>query len=104
MSRFSALFFLLVIAPLARAQGSDWPKFLGPLSTSVSSEKGIRSPWPKQGPPIVWQKEVGPGYAMPVIARGKLYHFDRAGRSLRLTCMNAETGASLWDFDYPSIY
>src|SRR6476659_798832 len=91
--------FLLLIPTLAHAQGSDWPKFLGPAGTSVSTEKGIITPWPKNGPKIVWQKEVGLGYAMPVIAKGKLYFFDRKpkrkgaedeSKLVRLTCMNAK--------------
>ena len=66
-----------------RSDGSDWPRFLGPLGTSVSTENGIISPWPKDGPRILWHKEVGPGYGMPTISKGKLYHFDRAGMNLR---------------------
>jgi outer membrane protein assembly factor BamB len=41
---------------------------------------------------------------MPVIADGKLYHFDRNGKNLRLICMNAKTGEHLGKFEYPSIY
>jgi outer membrane protein assembly factor BamB len=94
----------VAIPSLASAQGSDWPKFLGPLGTSVSTEKGIISPWPKDGPKILWHKEVGPGYGMPTIGKGKLYHFDRAGMNLRLTCMDARTGESRWTYEYASVY
>ncbi|MSU78415.1 MAG: hypothetical protein EXS16_10000 [Gemmataceae bacterium] len=104
MRRGFVLFALLMAPSLAVAQGSDWPKFLGPLGTSVSTEKGIRTPWPKDGPKIVWHKEVGPGYAMPVIAKGKLYHFERVGKTLRLSCLDATTGVQHWQFDYPSVY
>src|ERR1051325_1585648 len=93
-----------ILPSFAAAQGSDWPKFLGPLGTSVSTEKGIIAPWPKSGLKIIWHKEVGPGYGMPAIAKGKLYHFDRANGKLRLTCMNARTGERFWDFEYPSDY
>jgi outer membrane protein assembly factor BamB len=93
----------LLLAPsIVLAQGSDWPKFLGPTGNSVSTEKGIV--WPKDGPKILWHKEVGPGYGMPTIAKGKLYHFDRNGKNVRLTCMNARTGESLWTYEYLSIY
>lgn len=107
------LIFLLLIPTVVRAQSHDWPKFLGPFGTSVSTEKGIITPWPKAGPNIVWQKEVGLGYAMPVIAKGKLYFFDRKpkrpgaedeSKFVRLTCMDARTGRTIWDFEYPSIY
>jgi outer membrane protein assembly factor BamB len=93
---------VLLLPSTTIAQGTDWPKFLGPTGNSVSSEKGIV--WPKDGPKILWHKEVGAGYGMPTIAKGKLYHFDRNGRNARLTCMNARTGESLWTYEYPSIY
>jgi outer membrane protein assembly factor BamB len=96
--------FLLCLPGLARAQSSDWPKFLGPLGTGVSTEKGIVAPWPKDGLKIRWHKEVGTGYGMPTISKGKLYHFDRNGKNARLTCMDAKTGAALWAHEYPSIY
>src|SRR5258708_32441689 len=35
-----------------RKAGSDWPQFLGPTGDSVSTEKGIVTPWPKDGPPL----------------------------------------------------
>src|SRR5260221_9983636 len=77
--RYSLICIALFLLPARLlAQGSDWPKFLGPLGTSVSSEKGILAPWPKAGPPIVWQRKLGTGYGAPSIANGKLYIFDRA--------------------------
>lgn len=97
-----ACFVWLAVPSLTTAQGSDWPKFLGPLGTSVSTEKGIV--WPKDGPKVLWHKEVGTGYGMPTISKGKLYHFDRNGKNLRLTCMKAGTGEFIWDFEYLSIY
>jgi outer membrane protein assembly factor BamB len=111
--RTASIAFFLLLPMAARAQGSNWPKFLGPLGTSVSTEKGILSPWPKDGPKIVWQKDVGLGYAMPVIAKGKLYFFDRKPKRIgaedesklvRLTCMDAKSGNEIWTFEYPSIY
>src|SRR5436190_647013 len=62
-----------------RKTGSDWCRFLGPLGTSVSTEKGILSPWPKEGLRVVWQKPVGTGYGVPAISRGRLFQFDRHG-------------------------
>lgn len=41
---------------------------------------------------------------MPVVSKGRLYQFDRAGRNARLRCLNSETGAALWDFTYPTDY
>jgi outer membrane protein assembly factor BamB len=87
-----------------RKKGVDWPRFLGPTGDSVSPEKGILTPWPKKGLRIVWQKEAGIGYAMPVISHGRLFQFDRQGDKARLTCMKGETGDFLWKFEYPTTY
>jgi outer membrane protein assembly factor BamB len=87
-----------------RRAGSDWPRFLGPLGTSVSTEKGIISPWPQEGLRIVWQMQVGTGYGMPSLSKGRLYQFDRRGDRARLSCLKSETGEFLWDFEYPTNY
>lgn len=87
-----------------RITGDDWPGFLGPLGTSVSTEKGIRSPWPREGLRIVWQMRTGNGYGMPSISKGRLFQFDRHGNKARLTCLRSETGEKLWAFEYPTEY
>src|SRR5688572_13444924 len=69
----------------SRAQaGSDWPRFLGPLGTGASPESGIRTDW-TGGLRILWQLPVGEGYCAPVVADGRLFHFDRHGDQARLT-------------------
>jgi outer membrane protein assembly factor BamB len=87
-----------------RKQGVDWPRFLGPTGDSVSPEKGIISPWPKEGLRVVWHKQLGMGYGMPTISEGRLFLSDRHGDKSRLTCMNSETGDELWRFEYAMEY
>ena len=64
----------------ARDRGSDWPAFLGPTGDSKSTERGILTRWPAEGPPLVWQLPLGTGYDMPTISAGRLFQFDRVGR------------------------
>ena len=87
-----------------RRSGTDWPEFLGPTQDGKSTEKGVRSPWPKTGPKIVWKRELGVGYAAPVISRGRLFQFSRFGDKARLTAMRSETGEELWRFEYDTDY
>lgn len=87
-----------------RRTGSDWPAFLGPQNNSVSPEKGILTPWPKEGPRLVWQRRLGTGYGMPAIGRGRLFVFDRIGDRARLRCWKSETAEELWSFEYPTDY
>jgi outer membrane protein assembly factor BamB len=87
-----------------RTTGSDWERFLGPTGDSVSTEKGVLTPWPKEGPKLVWEKRLSAGYAMPAISRGRAFLFDRLRNRVRLTCCKSETGEELWQFTYPSDY
>src|SRR5262245_47172632 len=51
--------------------GEDWPEFLGPRGTSVSGETGLLAQWPAAGPPVLWKKRVGEGYAAPSIRENR---------------------------------
>lgn len=84
--------------------GTDWPSFLGPTGDSISTEKGIISPWPQQGLRRVWAVDTGTGYVAPAISKGRLFLFDRGTEKLRLRCLKSETGEQLWQFEYPSDY
>ncbi len=87
-----------------RPAGDDWPKFLGPRGTSTSTESGILTRWPAQGPRIVWQRQLGDGYGIGSISCGRFYQFDRVADRAILTCLNAETGQPLWEFGYATDY
>jgi outer membrane protein assembly factor BamB len=118
MRRWLPIVCLLVMScPVARAQearlvnplntrlvGSDWPNFLGPTGDGISSEKGLVTPWPKQGPRVVWKAAVGEGYSAPAVSKGRLFVFDRIDNHARLRCLKAETGEPLWKFEYPTEY
>lgn len=87
-----------------RSQGVDWPFFLGPNGDSKSPETGILKKWPKEGPKIVWQRELGISYGIGSVSKGRYYQFDRVGDRATLFCLNAETGKELWKFGYPTSY
>jgi outer membrane protein assembly factor BamB len=84
--------------------GADWPQFLGPNRDGISPEKGLLQSWPRSGPPVLWQKEVGEGYSGPVIAGGKLILFHRVGDNDIVACLDADTGKERWKFAYPTSY
>ncbi len=95
---------LLGIATAACAAGTDWPGFLGPTADSKSTETGILTRWPDDGPPVVWTMRLGTGYCMPAIAAGRLYQLDRVGDNERLRCVDARTAKLHWTFEYPSAF
>lgn len=85
----------------ATPAGADWPRFLGPFGTGASPETGIRTNW-SGGLRVLWQLSVGEGYCGPVVADGRLFHFDRHGDNARLTAYDAKSAAQLWRFEYPT--
>jgi outer membrane protein assembly factor BamB len=84
---------ILLVSPAA---GADWPQFLGPTRDGVSPETGLVDSWPRTGPPVVWRRDVGDGYAGPVVAGGRLVLFHRDGDRELVECLDAATGKTLW--------
>lgn len=95
---------MMLVVLLGCVAGADWPTLLGPTRDGVSPETGILAPWPKDGLRKLWDCRLGLGYAPPVVAAGRLYHFDRFGGDNRLTCRDAATGKELWAYSYPTVY
>jgi outer membrane protein assembly factor BamB len=102
--RTRAPIVLAAVASVAAASAADWPTFLGPTRDNVSTETGVLKAWPKDGLRKLWDCDLGIGYAPPVVAGGKLFHFDRFGDSCRVTARDAATGKFLWKYEYPTGY
>ena len=82
----------LVLLPLA----ADWPHVRGPNYDSTSAEAGLADHWPAAGPPVLWVRDLGPGYAGFVIAEGRAFTLYQTTTGMFLTALDADTGAELW--------
>ena len=100
--------FLLILglsSTLAnQGESSDWPQFLGPTRDGVYPGSDLAATWPKEGPAILWQKNVGEGFSAPVVAGHKLILFHRLEDKEIVTCLDANTGKEIWSFGYPTHY
>jgi outer membrane protein assembly factor BamB len=83
---------------------ADWPQFLGPERNGVCAETGLLQTWPKEGPPLVWDREVGEGFSGPVVSGDRLILFHRVGNQEVVECLDAATGAPRWKQAYASAY
>jgi outer membrane protein assembly factor BamB len=99
-----AVAFLLSLSVIAPVYGNDWPQFLGPTRNGVYSGGDIVPTWPASGPPLVWQKDIGEGFAAPVVAAGKLILFHRVSNQEIIEALDAATGKNVWSFAYPTTY
>ncbi len=95
---------LLLTIPL---HASDWPQFRGPQSDGIVRVAGVPQEWSKTDN-VAWKVDLpGKGWSSPVLQGGRLYlttavargtDQDAAGpRSLRAMCLDAATGAVVWD-------
>ena len=96
--------FVLALVVAAVSLAEDWPQFLGPGRNGVYSGNDLASKWPAAGPPVVWKKDVGAGFASPVVSEGRLILFHRVGDKEVVEALDAGTGAAIWRFDYATQY
>lgn len=95
--------FLVCLFGLADAAlAADWPQFLGPNRNGVYVGTDLAEAWPKDGPPVIWQRAVGEGYAGPVIVDTTLVLFHRLGNEEVVEGVDTATGKSIWSFSYPT--
>src|SRR5262249_9377669 len=95
-----ALLFLTIVMLAGFGFASEWPKWLGPEGTGVSTETGLADSWPEDGPKKVWSKAVGIGYSSPVALDGKIYLFSQEGSKDTLRAFDANSGEILWAESY----
>lgn len=99
--RIAALNLLLVPPALPAA---DWPQYLGPTRNAAYAGNDLADTWPKEGPPLAWQKKLGTGWAGPVAASGKAILFHRVANEEVVECLDAKTGKELWKQPFPTRY
>jgi outer membrane protein assembly factor BamB len=95
------LCLLALFAPAAR--GGDWPQILGPARNGVAAADARRAAaGPAAGPREVWRRPVGAGYAGLAVVGTRAILFHRAADREVVEALDAATGATLWQADWPT--
>lgn len=89
-------FVLGLCASASALAAADWPQFLGPTRNATTVGADLAETWPKDGPPVAWQRKLGSGWAGPVVAGAKVIVFHRVGGEELVECLDAATGKELW--------
>lgn len=90
---------VLLSGSLALAKPEEWPKWLGPEGTGISTEP-VAARWPHDGPRRLWERKVGYGYSSPIGYQGRIYLFSQDGSRDTLTSFDAENGNVAWSQSY----
>jgi outer membrane protein assembly factor BamB len=118
-TRYVLVLTALGCFPLARAQGDDWPQWLGPQRDGVWRETGLLDKFPWGGPKVLWRTKIEGGYAGPAVAGGRVFvtdyvtSGDKTGDPVkrnelkgteRVLCLRAADGKLLWKHEYRCPY
>lgn len=81
-----------------------WPCFRGAARDGLATTKGDwPTNWPADGPPRLWQVDVGEGYAGPAIWQGRVYlhDYDAAQKLDAIRCLSFDDGREIWRYVQP---
>lgn len=81
-----------------------WTGFLGPRRDGRSRETKTLTTWGEEGPPLVWERTRGEGYAGPAIADGRLVYPHRVEDQVYIDGLDPVTGVLVWRHTYPCEY
>ncbi len=83
--------FLLFVCPAA----ADWPNFRGPNHDGISSETGFAKTWDAKLP-LLWERQIGDGFSSFACVGDRVYTCGTQDDEQVLYCLNADTGAVIW--------
>ena len=78
--------------------GPDWLAWGGPSGDFVvESAEPLAERWPKNGPPVLWKRPLGPGHSSVLHRDGVLYTLYRQGGEEVVVALEAQSGHTLWE-------
>ncbi len=85
--------------------GGDWPQILGPNRNGIAAaDETLLSKWEQGGPKLLWEKEVGSGYAGIAVAGDRAILFHRVRNEEVVEALDVKTGETLWKSGYPTTF
>ncbi|HTU23073.1 MAG TPA: PQQ-binding-like beta-propeller repeat protein [Gemmataceae bacterium] len=79
---------------------ADWPQWRGPHRDGLVHMDDLASEWPKEGPPLLWQKNIGLGYSSFAVKDGRFYSLFQQGNKEVVACWRVQDGEEVWRREY----
>lgn len=95
---------LVWLSAVTGAYAQDWPQFLGEGRDGRYNGPPLDVSWDGGAPPELWRRDVGAGFAGPVVSGARLVLFHRVDRREVVEALDAATGEVVWRRDYPTTY
>lgn len=98
---FSALMFGALFGGSVLEAG-EWPIYRGSNHDGISTETGWSAEFDGDGPKVLWEAEVGIGFASFAVVDGKVYTTGHADDEDTVFCHGAADGKLVWKHSYPA--
>lgn len=100
--KFCLLSIAILFLSSFSCEADDWPKFQGLTGKGISSETGLKlSDWGKDGPPVLWTKELNEGWGGAAIVGDEVFVADRVlGETDKLLCLDLADGSEKWSVSF----
>ena len=80
--------------------GADWAIYRGSNHDGISKESGWSAEFDGDGPKVLWEAEVGIGFASFTVVEGKVYTTGHAEDQDTVFCFGAADGKLIWKHSY----
>jgi outer membrane protein assembly factor BamB len=88
---------LILAGSVCQSFAGEWNQFLGPNRNGAVTA-GDRIPAnPKLN--LAWSRDLGSGYSGVLVSNGRLFTMHKQGKNDVMTCMKADTGETVWQYD-----
>lgn len=105
MKRMIHLAVVALLFPAVTTSAGDWPQLLGPSRDGrAADDEKVAATFVAGEPRVLWKKEVGEGYAGPMVVRDTVFVFHRVGDEDVVEALKADNGGILWRTSYPTDY
>ncbi len=79
---------------------AGWPQWRGSNRDGRVHMPDLLTKWPKEGPPLLWQKPIGLGYSSFAIKESRFYSLFQQGDKEVVACWRVADGAEVWRYPY----
>ncbi|MEM9827377.1 MAG: PQQ-binding-like beta-propeller repeat protein [Planctomycetota bacterium] len=83
-----------------QAEQAAWSEFRGPNRDGVLPGVRLLSDWDAHPPMEIWRRRLGPGWGSFSVAAGRLFTQEQRGDNEAVICLDAETGNTIWEYEY----
>lgn len=101
-----ALAALLIVGARLPQPDADWKVWGGPdrnfIARSPGLFAGVPEKWISNPPRRLWERPLGDGYSAIAVEGDRLYTGFRRGSSDVFVALDAGTGKTIWEFNYPA--